>query len=207
MMQASTTIIDYVLPVRRSRAMTYTRDIALVVLGSILLVLCSQIKFYLFSPYVPFSMQPFAVVLLGAALGKWRGATAVLLFLTEGVAGLPVFSNGGSVLYLLTQPTAGYLLSYPLAAFVIGWCCERRLDRHYRTSFLAMLPGMVVIYVVGVAWLSVWLHGNVLQAIMTGALPFLIGDVLKMVVASLLLPFSWSLVRRFRGETLRGEVF
>jgi biotin transport system substrate-specific component len=198
----ATTIVDTIIPTPQQRASILARDIALIIAGSILLALSSRMSFYLFSPYVPFTMQPFAVMLLAATLGSRRGALAMLLFLVEGAAGLPVFVNGGGIAYLLTQPTAGYLFSYPVAAFLIGWCCERRLDRRYTTAIWAMLPGLLAIYLIGLTWLTFWLHGDLPKAFTTGMLPFFVPDLIKLVAASLLLPSAWSLVRIFRGKTI-----
>src|SRR5689334_636589 len=98
----STSIIDTVIPAPRQRASMLTRDTALIIVGSILLALSSRVSFYLFSPYVPFTMQPLVVMLLAATLGSRRGALTMLLFLVEGAGGLPVFVNGGGMAYLLT---------------------------------------------------------------------------------------------------------
>lgn len=202
MAMTTTAIIDTVIPRPHLRATMLARDIALIVAGSVLLALSSRVSFYLFSPYVPFTMQPFVVMLLAATLGSRRGALTMLLFLAEGAASLPVFVNGGGVSYLLTQPTAGYLLSYPIAAFLIGWCCERGLDRRYTTAIWAMLPGLLAIYLIGLTWLTFWLHGNLLEAFITGMLPFFLSDLIKLFAASLLLPFAWSFIRMFRGGDL-----
>jgi biotin transport system substrate-specific component len=198
----TTTIIDAVIPAPRLRISLFVRDCGLIIIGSLLLALSSRVSFYLFSPYVPFTMQPFVVMLLAATLGSRRGALTILLFLAEGAIGLPVFVNGGGIAYLLTQPTAGYLLSYPVAAWLIGWCCERGLDRRYTTAVWAMLPGLLAIYLIGLTWLTFWLHGNLLEAFTTGVLPFFVPDLIKLVAASLLLPSAWSFVRTFRGKAL-----
>jgi biotin transport system substrate-specific component len=198
----STTIIDTVMPARHQRTALLICDITLIIAGSVLLALSSRASFYLFSPYVPFTMQPFVVMLLAATLGSRRGALTVLLFLAEGAAGLPVFVNGGGIAYLLTQPTAGYLFAYVVGAFLIGWCCERGLDRRYTTSLWAMLPGLIAIYLIGFIWLAVWLHGNFLVAFTTGVLPFVVPDLIKLVAVSLLLPSAWSFVRKFRNRAL-----
>src|SRR5262249_25789329 len=156
MAMTSSTIIDTIIPVPHQRTTLLAQDTALIIVGSIILALSSRVSFYLFSPYVPFTMQPFAVMLLAATLGSRRGALTMLLFLAEGAVGLPVFVSGGGIAYLLAQPTAGYLFSYPVAAFLIGWCCERGLDRRYTTVIWAMLPGLLVIYLIGLTWLTFW---------------------------------------------------
>jgi biotin transport system substrate-specific component len=134
-------------------------------------------------------------MLTAAALGSRRGALAMLLYLAEGASGLPVFAVGGGWAYLIAGPTAGYLWSYPIAAFVVGFLCERGLDRSFLTSIFAMLPGTVIIYALGVSWLAFMLHIGLGKAFVLGMLPFIPGDLIKMVVAALLLPTAWSIVR------------
>ncbi len=194
-----TTLIDHLVPVRvSSRASGLARDSLLVVASSILIALCARLQITLpFTP-VPITLQPLAVVLVGAALGSRRGALAMLLYIAEGAAGLPVFAKGGGFIYLL-GPTAGYIWSFPLAAFVVGWLCERGLDRSFLTSILAMLPGSLIIYLIGVPWLAFgFLRGNMAVAFMQGMLPFVVGDLLKLVAAAILLPTAWAIVRAIK---------
>lgn len=193
------TLVDYLVPARPSRSANLLKDGLLVVGTSILIALCARVSIHLpFTP-VPITLQTFIVMLAGAALGSRRGALAMLLYLAEGAAGLPVFANGGGLLYFL-GPTAGYLVSYPIAAFVVGLLCERGLDRSFLTSILAMLPGTLIIYVIGVPWLTVVLHVSLLQGFVLGMLPFIPGDLIKVVIAAALLPSAWALVRAVRSE-------
>lgn len=198
-----TTLADYLVPSRESRKLNLLRNAALIVGFSIFIALCARITILLpFTP-VPITLQTLAVLLAGAALGSKRGALAMLLYLAEGAAGLPVFapvagSPGG--LLALFSFTGGYLWSYPVAAFVVGWLCERGLDRSFLTSALAMLPGSVIIYLFGAVQLGFVLHVNVSMAIAYGVTPFIIGDLVKLVVAALLLPATWALVRRVKAD-------
>ncbi len=195
-----TTLADYLVPTRSSRRAALVRDSILIVGCSFLFALSARASIPLAFTPVPFTLQPLAVVLIGAALGSKRGALAALLYLLEGATGLPVFAKGGGLLYLL-GPTAGYLWSYPFACFVVGWLCERGLDRRFLTSTLAMLPGMLIIYALGVPWLAVVYHLSLRQAIVAGMLPFIAGDLVKVVIAAALLPSSWQLLRFFHTET------
>jgi len=125
----------------------------------------------------------------------------MLIYLAEGATGLPVFAGGtGGFLHLL-GPTAGYLWSYPVAAFVTGLLCERGLDRSYWTSVFSMLPGTLIIYALGVPWLAVVMHLNASQAFVGGMLPFIPGDLLKLAIASALLPSLWQLVRKIKPDS------
>jgi len=87
--------------------------------------------------------------------------------------GLPVFAGGAGGLSILTGATAGYLVGFVGGAYVIGLLAERGLERNLHTSFIPFLVGTIVIYVCGVAWLSILL-GSVIKAISIGILPFLI---------------------------------
>lgn len=170
------------------------RDIVLVIAGSLLIAALAQIEILLpFTP-VPITGQTFGVLLIGAALGSKRGMAALLLYITEGSIGLPFFAGGGSGFGILTGATAGYLVGFVAAAYVIGLLAERGLERSVRTSILPFLAGTLVIYICGVAWLAVLL-GGLGKAIVAGVLPFLAGDAIKLIAAALVLPAAWKLVK------------
>lgn len=194
-----TTLTQVLTPVswRDARAGRLLLDATLVLAGSALVALSARVTVYLpFTP-VPLTGQTFAVLLVGAALGSRRGALAMAAYLAEGAAGLPVFSGGGLGLAWLLGPTAGYLWSYPVVAFVVGALAERGWDRRPGLAIAAMLIGNALIYVVALPWLAGFVGTrNVLGA---GLLPFIPGDVVKVVLAALLLPSAWALVGRTRG--------
>jgi biotin transport system substrate-specific component len=192
------TLADYLVPSRPSRGINLLRDLLLVGGFSVFTALCAQVSFHIPITPVPITLQTLAVLLTGAALGSRRGALAMLLYLAEGAAGLPVFAGGTGGFVHLIGFTGGYLWSYPFAALVTGLLCERRLDRRFLTSALAMLPGTLVIYAFGVLWLAVSLHLNLLTAFMLGMVPFIPGDLIKLVIAAVLLPVAWSIVRWVR---------
>lgn len=172
----------------------WIRSLYLIVLGSLLIAALAQIEIILpFTP-VPFTGQTFGVLLIGAALGSKRGAAAMILYITEGAMGLPFFAGGGSGLSILTGATAGYLAGFVGAAYVVGWLAERGLERSVRTSIISFLVGTVIIYVFGVAWLSIVL-GSFSKAITLGIVPFLAGDAIKLVAATLALPAAWKLIK------------
>jgi biotin transport system substrate-specific component len=132
----------------------WARSLALVVAFSLLTALAAQVAVPLpFTP-VPVTLQTFAVLLTGALLGSRLGALALILYLFEGACGLPFFSFGrGGLAYLLLAPTSGYLLSYPLAAFLTGWLAEHGWDRRFVTAAAAMALGSLVILAGGFAGL------------------------------------------------------
>jgi biotin transport system substrate-specific component len=195
-----TTIIHYLVPARTSRTTALVQDGLLVVGFSILMALSARAQIILpFTP-VPITLQTLVVILAGAVLGSKRGALAMLLYLLEGATGLPIFAKGGGLPYLIVAPTAGYLWSYPLAAFVVGLLCERGLDRSFLTSIVSMLPGSLLIYAIGVPWLALVLHISLSQALIFGMYPFLIGDAIKIVIAAALLPAGWLVARKIKPD-------
>jgi biotin transport system substrate-specific component len=172
----------------------WVRSLFLIVLGSLLLAALAQIEIILpFTP-VPITGQTFGVLLIGAALGSKRGAASMILYITEGAMGLPFFAGGGSGLGILTGATAGYLAGFVGAAYVVGWLAERGLERSVRTSIIPFLAGTVIIYAFGITWLSIVL-GSLSKAITLGVVPFLIGDAIKLIAASLALPSAWKLIK------------
>ncbi len=153
---------------------------------------------------VPLTGQTFAVLLVGTALGPLRGALSMTLYLVLGVVGLPIFSQGESgSLFALT--TGGYIIGFIAAAIVVGWLARRAWDRRFVGMFVSFLAGSVVIYAFGLPWLyfslgnlgaTVWhdalgydtLLGATLGA---GLVPFLLGDLIKAVLAGALVPLAW----------------
>ncbi len=169
------------------------RDFLLVIAGSLCVAGMAQIRIPLpFTP-VPITGQTFAVLVVGASLGSRRGAASLALYLLLGVFGLPFFAGGMGGLYTLLGPTGGYLIGFVIAAWLVGLLAAHGLDRRIPSALLAFLAGEMVIYLFGVAWLS--LHLGIWQAIIAGILPFLIGDAIKLVAAGLVLPAAWALVK------------
>lgn len=180
------------LPAGRLKAHTWLYDSSLVLGGSLFLALSAQIAIPLpFSP-VPITGQTFAVLVIGMLFGRWRGATAVLAYLAEGCAGLPVFAEGKAGLAVLLGPTGGYLASFVPAAFLAGYLAERGWDRKISTTFLAMILGNIIIFGLGAAWLSKFVGAN--NALSMGVYPFLAGDVVKIGLATVALPGAWKLL-------------
>lgn len=173
------------------------RDAVLILGGSLLVALCAQISIPLWFTPVPITGQTLGVLLVGAALGSRRGALAIVAYLVEGGAGLPFFAGGGSGWGAFVGPTGGYLLGFVVAAYVTGFFCERGWDRRFRTAALAMLMGEIAIYAVGLPWLAFFVGPD--KAVPLGLLPFIPGDLIKLILAALALPSTWSLAGRRRG--------
>jgi biotin transport system substrate-specific component len=175
--------------------------IASVALG--VAITAASAQFTLPMPFtdVPLTLQPMAVLLVGAALGSRLGAATQAMYLLLGAIGLPIFAADprlpAGALRLL-GPTGGYLLSYPLAAFVTGRLAERGWDRRYATSLAAMLAGLTVVYLGGLSW-RFGLIGALDLAVATSVLPFLVPDLVKLAAAAAILPQAWRLVGRRVG--------
>jgi biotin transport system substrate-specific component len=116
------------------------------------------------------------------------------LYIALGALGLPVFAGGASGIAYLSGATLDYLVGFVAAAAIVGLLAERGLERSVRTSLLPFLLGTIIIYALGVAWLSLVL-GSLSQAMAAGVVPFLVGDALKLVAAALISPAAWKLVK------------
>ena len=164
--------------------------------ASVLIAIAAQISVPLPHSPVPLTMQPLAVLLVGVVLGSWRGAAAATLYLLEGLGGLPVFAQGhGGIFWLTLGPTAGYLLSYPFAAFVAGWVSERGWGSTVLRSIAGMLAALAIIYAGGWSWLTI-VAGGAQRAFVLGVAPFLIADAIKVAIGAALLPRAQRAVAR-----------
>lgn len=172
----------------RDHAVTY--NVTVVFVGSLLLAVCAQVAIPLpFTP-VPVTGQTFGVLLLAFLVGGKRATAATLLYLAEGASGLPVFAKGAGGAQHLFGPTGGYLLAFLPAAWVTGAFAERGWDRSYRWSLAAMAIGTLVILLGGALRLAILL-GSWDTALQAGVYPFLLGAVIKMVLAAAILPTAW----------------
>lgn len=175
---------------------TWVRQLVLVVGGAAFVGLAAQIAIPLpFTP-VPLTLQTFAVLLAASALGTARGVASMALYAIAGIAGVPWFAEGSSG---LSMPSFGYIIGFIAAAFVVGRLAENGATRVLGRSIGLMIVGSVIIYAVGATWLKFSLGVPFLgpdSAWAYGVQPFLIGDVLKLLAASALLPATWKLVER-----------
>jgi biotin transport system substrate-specific component len=152
-----------------------------------------------FTP-VPLTLTTMVVLVGAAALGPRLGAASQVLYLILGIAGLPVFAASPILpqgAARLLGPTGGYLLAYPIAAFVTGWLASRGFDRRYITATFAMLAGLVTIFIGGVFWLAYFAPGaegrslGLTLALEAGLYPFILADLIKVCVVSAVLPGAW----------------
>ena len=172
---------------------------AAVLFATVLTIAAAQVSIPLpFTP-VPFTLQPMVVLLAGAALGPRLGFTSQAIYLALGIVGLPVFAASPVLpqgVARLIGPTGGYLMSYPIAAFVAGYLAERGFDRRYLTSVLAMAAGLAIVFTFGVVWLAFGApHVGLSAAIATGLVPFIPADIVKICLAATILPSAWRMLK------------
>lgn len=183
------TYADVLRPSAKAQNVYY--DAVLVVGGSAFIALCGQLSVRLpFSP-VPITGQTLSVLLVGAVLGSRRGVLSAITYLIQGIVGLPVFAGGTSGIAHLLGPTGGYLVGFVAAAYLTGKLAQRGWDRRVATTFLAMLLGNLVLYVLGLSWLSIFVGAR--KVLQLGLYPHIPGDLAKLIIAALSLPLAWSL--------------
>jgi biotin transport system substrate-specific component len=173
------------------------RDVLLVAGAAALTGLCAQISIPLPSTPVPMTLQTFAVLLSGAALGPWRGGAAMLLYLVAGVAGVPWFAQQESGFALASF---GYIVGFVVAAAVVGALASRGADRTVGGTIVIMVIGNLIIYAFGVPWLMAATGMPLFVALEAGVWRFVLGDALKIALAAGLLPLAW----RVAGERPHG---
>jgi biotin transport system substrate-specific component len=181
-------------------------QIASVLFITALTAAAAQISIPLPLTTVPLTFQPMVVLIGGLALGSRLGFASQVLYLAAGIAGLPVFAASTTLppgALRMLGPTGGYLMAYPVAAFVAGYLAERGFDRRYTTSVLAMFAGLAIIFLSGVTWLGLFartLTGGspvgMQAALSMGLYPFILPDAIKLLVAAGLVPAVWRVVGR-----------
>jgi len=164
-------------------------SIGIVVAASALVALCAHVSVPLLFTPVPMSLAPFAVLSLGLLLGPRLAFASLCVYLSEGAAGLPVFSpQGPSGILHLMGPTGGYLMSYPFAAALAGYLFRLKLGRLAPGSFAQAVGSAgvasAVILVAGASWLELLTHMDIRLILAQAVVPFLPGDVLKVFAAA-----------------------
>lgn len=203
------TTITAATPPRRVRTLAdlfpgaQTRDAVLIIGFALVTAAAAQVSIPLGFTPVPLTGQTFAVLLTGGVLGARRGALAQLLYVALGATGLPFYADGEGGWNAATGSTAGYLVGFVIAALIVGMLADRAQDRRFLTAAPAFLAGSVVIYTTGALWLAhdlgVPLTAGVGEpsAIAYGVAPFVVGDLIKAMLAGVLLPTAWTAVTRF----------
>lgn len=183
---------------------TLMRQVAVVIGASLFIAVSARVRISLPIGPVPITAQTFSILLVGGLLGPWLGLASASLYIAEGMFGLPVYAGGHHGWAVITGSTGGYLVSYPFAALLVGWLAARGWDRRPLHLAAAMLLANVLIYTFGVLWLYAWgaAHLHVLHrdhmtwglALRWGLLPFIPGDLAKLLLAASLVPAGWQLL-------------
>jgi biotin transport system substrate-specific component len=161
-----------------------------VILCSLILVLSAKIKVDLYP--VPMTLQPLAILMISMLCGRNIAVATVSLYLFQGMIGLPVFAYGGGLPYLM-GPTGGFLFGFLVAALIVGELADRGWGKVLFKSVFTMMLGMLIIYLFGIMQLSI-IKGFEF-ALLKGMQPFIIGDLYKLILASILLPQIWKLTK------------
>ena len=194
------TLLDHMGVAAASSAARTSMRVGAMLFLTALTAAAAQVSVHLpFTP-VPATLQPMVVLVGAAALGARLGASSQVLYLLLGIAGLPVFAASPILpqgLGRLFGPTGGYLLAYPIAAFVAGALAERGFDRRYLTSVLAMMAGLAALFIGGVLWLAFFAVGpggsvGVTAALETGLYPFVVQNLVEVCIAGGVLPVVWT---------------
>jgi biotin transport system substrate-specific component len=177
-----------------STALRVVRFVGLALVGSLLLTLSAKTLVPFFP--VNMTMQTFMILVIGAAYGRNLAVATVLLYLAQGAMGLPVFTGSperGIGLAYMMGPTGGYLSGFIVCAAIVGTAADRGWSTSIPKMALAMLVGLVAVFVLGVTWLSTLIGFQ--GAITHGVLPFLLGDATKLALAVLAVPAGMALLK------------
>jgi len=182
-----------------SRARAFALDAGLVIAGATIVALLAQVEIPLWP--VPITGQTLGVIVVGAALGAWRGAAALTTYMLVGLAGLPVFAGFTGTIAAVGKPSFGFVIGFIFSAFVAGWFAERAWDRRPALAFLGFAAASVVPFLFGIPYMAFILNvvmgldysfGDLLGV---GLLPFIVGGLIKAALAAAIIPGAWALVR------------
>ena len=164
-------------------------QIMMFVAGIAALSLSAHIKIPFYP--VPVTMQTLVVLMIGMSYGARLGGVTILGYLGAGAAGAPVFAGGAGMVYMMGT-TGGYLAGFFISAVIMGLLAERGWGRNWMSTALAMVTGSAIIYLCGASWLASFI--GLEKAVSFGVLPFIYGDLLKLVIAAAALPMAWSMI-------------
>lgn len=185
---------------REDRVLEWAKQAAIVLSASLFVALCARVTIALpFTP-VPLTLSNFGVLVVGLLLGSRRGFAALMLYLAEGAAGLPVFSPAGpGGIAQVFGPTGGYLMAYPFVAALAGYVFERGRDTFARAA-ASGFAAELLLFAAGLSWLAIWTH-SLPQAFRFGLYWFLSAEVIKIFFsAALAARFSHVVTRSVKGS-------
>lgn len=157
---------------------------------------------------VPVSGQTLGVLVVGASLGAWRGAVSMAMYMVFGLAGLPIFAGATGGITALAKPSFGFIIGFIAAAAFVGWLAERNWDKRPVLSLFAFLGASLIPFLFGIPYMgmilgSMGLPTDIGTLLGFGFYPFVVGGVVKWLIAASVLPLAWKLVQRVdrRGES------
>ena len=183
-----------------SRARAFALDAALVATGAAVVALLAQVSIPLWP--VPITGQTLGVIVVGAALGAWRGAAALTTYMLVGLAGLPVFAGFTGTVAAVGKPSFGFVIGFIFSAFVAGWFAERAWDRRPALAFVGFALASIVPFLFGIPYMAFILNVvmgldlSFVEILQAGLLPFIVGGLIKAGLAAAIIPGAWALVRR-----------
>ena len=175
---------------------TALSNAVLVVSGVLGLAALAQIALPVPGSPVPVTGQTLGVLILGTTYGSTLGFTTFAVYMLAGIAGAPVFANGGQGLDRIIGATGGYLIGMLVATFVLGQFARFRLDQKFLTALPSMLIGTVITFSFGVVWLHQYTGKSWSWTFSAGLTPFIVGEALKIAIAGTSLPAIWRVVNR-----------
>ena len=175
----------------KTKEKEFLKSIFLVLSGVIFLSIMSQLIIPLYFTPVPISLGSFGVMLIALLYGRKLGTATVLSYVAAGSLGAPIFAGfkAGS----LFSPTGGYILGYIAAALILGFLFDKGIAKSYVKTFFSLLLVSVIIFILGA--LVLMLFVPIKNVFMAGVLPFIPGDMLKAVAATLLFPRLWKFIK------------
>ena len=175
----------------KTKEKEFLKSIFFVLSGVILLSIMSQLIIPLYFTPVPISLGSFGVILIALLYGRKLGTATVLSYVVAGSFGAPIFA--GFKTGFLFSPTGGYILGYIAAALILGFLSDKGIAKSYVKTFLSLLLASAVILVLGALVLILFVPSK--NIFMIGVLPFIPGDMLKIVAATLLFPRLWKFIK------------
>ncbi len=172
------------------------RNAVLVTAGVLFMALLAQVSVPVPGSPVPITGQTLGVVLTAAALGAARGTLVQVFYILAGAVGLPFYAEASSGVEVVLGATGGYLIGFIPAAYLIGLAARRGRDRNVLTALPLFIAGQAVIFAVGVPWLAATAGMTASQALEAGFYPFILGGIVKAVIAAGVLGTSWAVVHR-----------
>ena len=162
-------------------------DIGTLLLSVIALGLMANINIPLWP--VPITFQTFGVFLIAFFFGARKGTLSIFLYLITGLLGVAVFAKHASGYLYFLGPTAGYLIGFIPMVFVVGLLVEKGFGRNWKSVLTCMFISEIILYICGLVWLQIYLKTSLIQTLQYGLIPFMLGDILKILLALPLFPF------------------